>query len=41
MRAPLLIERECGFAGCIDNTMRDAEGRFRLVPAAATDGGAR
>jgi len=41
MRAPLLIERECGFDGYIDNTMRDGEGSFRLIPAAATDGGAR
>jgi len=41
MRAPLLIERERGFAGYIDNTMRDGEGSFRLIPAAATDGGAR
>jgi hypothetical protein len=37
----VLIERECGFAGYIDNTMRDGEGSFRLIPAAATDGGAR
>ena len=41
MRAPLLIERECGLAGYIDNTMRDGEGSFRLIPAEATDGGAR
>jgi hypothetical protein len=41
MRAPLLIERECGFAAYLDNTMRDGEGSFRLIPAAATDGGAR
>jgi hypothetical protein len=28
MRAPLLIEHECGFAGYIDNTMRDGEAAF-------------
>jgi len=41
MRAPLLIERECGFAGYIDDTVREGEGSFRLIPAAASDGGAR
>ena len=41
VRAPLLSQREGGFAGYIDNTMRDGEGRFRLIPAAGTDGGAR
>lgn len=41
MHAPLLIEHECGFAGFIDHTMRDGEGSFRLIMAAATDGGAR
>lgn len=33
--------RECGFAAYIDDTMRDGEGGFRLIPAAATDRGAR
>jgi hypothetical protein len=41
MRAPLLIERECGFAGYIDNTVRDGEGSVLLIPAEATDRGAR
>ena len=28
MRAPLLIEHGCGFAGYIDNTIRDGEAAF-------------